>query len=292
MKKLIIFVVVLLAVASSIFAYQNTYTATSSEYKILVSLYRIAGMTMHGVVTPLSSEDMLFLLNEIPEEKLDGSSRELADDLREKLEKPSYIFSSRGVMLDASVSVSPVGIFNTNKGVNIRETPFAFKDIEPLMFFEGIFYFGEHFTGEMNLDLIKSADQWDFSSFATNLETELSGSKIDFYRPHKAYFSAGYDRFSFIIGRDRMSAGNGFTGNLTIGDNFYFQDFAKASLLYPYFSYNLTISAFDSNEGTMAKAENSLDFSRWDDYHPEVLNHRLSINFFNKATLTYTKTIN
>jgi hypothetical protein len=157
------------------------------------------------------------------------------------------------------------------------------------MFFEGIFYFGEHFTGEMNLDLIKAADQWDFSSFATNLETELSGSKIDFYRPHKAYFSAGYDRFSFIIGRDRMSAGNGFTGNLTIGDNFYFQDFAKASLLYPYFSYNLTISAFDSNEGTMAKAENSLDFSRWDDYHPEVLNHRLSINFFNKATLTLTE---
>lgn len=51
----------------------------------------------------------------------------------------------------------------------------------------------------------------------------------------------------------------------------------------------MTIASFDSNEGTMAKAENSLDFSRWDDYHPEVLNHRLSINFFNKVTFTLTE---
>ncbi len=244
---------------------------------------------MHGVVTPLSSDDMLFLLNELPASKFDSSSRAIADALREKLESPSYIFSSREVMLDSKVSASPVGLFNTNENVNIRELPFAFKDIEPLLLFEGTFYFGQHFTGSMSLDLIKAADGWDFSSFDTNIETDLAGSSIDFYRPHRAYFAAGYDRFSFIIGRDRMSAGNGFTGNLTIGDNFYFQDFAKLSLLYPYFSYNLTIASFDSNKGTMAEAENSLDFSSWDEYHPEVLNHRLSVNFFNKVTFTLTE---
>ncbi len=289
MKKLSITFIVLMFVAFAVFAYQNTYNANSNEYKTLVSLYRIAGMTMHGVVTPLSSDDMLFLLKEIPDTKLDAQSKAVAKALREKLENPSFFFSSRGVLLDSQIATSPVGIVNTNKDVNIRELPFAFKDIEPLFLFEGTFYFGQHFTGSMGLDLIKSAGEWNFSTFATNFETELNGSKIDFYRPHKAYFAAGYDRVSFIIGRDRLSAGNGFTGNLTIGDNFYFQDFAKLSLLFPYFNYTLTISSFDSNEGTMEKAENSLDFSSWDDYHPEVLNHRLSINFFNKVTFTLTE---
>lgn len=106
---------------------------------------------MHGVVTPLSSDDMLFLLKEIPDTKLDAQSKAVAKALREKLENPSFIFSSRGVLLDSQIATSPVGIINTNKEVNIRELPFAFKDIEPLFLFEGTFYFGQHFTGSMSL---------------------------------------------------------------------------------------------------------------------------------------------
>lgn len=298
MKKtvfLLMLFIVLFVFSFQIAAYQNTYSRISNEYRQLVSLYRIAGMTMHGVVTPLSSDDMLFLLDEIDLEKLPLEARKMALELRNALVKPRSVFSSRNVVFDADVSVSPVGVFNSNESVSIRELPFPFRDIEPLLLMEGTFHLGEHYTGFFGLDFIKSAGEWDFSSFDSNLELELGGSKMDFYRPHKAYFSAGFDRLNFVIGRDRMSAGSGFTGNLTIGDNFFYQDFAKVSLLYPFIGYTMTIAAFDPNETTDASkyplgtATDSLDYSTWDEYHPEVLNHRFSFNFFNKVTLTLTE---
>lgn len=294
MKRAVCLIAALVVVLCCAFSYQNTYSASTAEYRQLLSLYRIAGMTMHGVVAPLSSDDMLFLLEEIPLDRLPEKARDDAEALGCALREPSRIFYCRDVMLDSRIEVSPVGIFNTNRTVGIEELPFDFKDIDPLLLFEGTLFFGEHFTGSMGLDLIKSADQWDLSTFATNLETELNGAKMDFYRPHKAYFSAGFDRFNFILGRDRMSAGNGFTGNLTIGDNFFFQDFAKVSLLFPFFSYNLTIASFDPNETPDPEhpsrvASDRLDYSTWDGFHPEVLNHRLSVNFFNRITLTLTE---
>ena len=294
MKRSACVVAVLIVFVCFVSAYQNTYTNESFEFRQLVSLYRISGMTMHGVVTPVSSDDMLFLLDEIPLERLPSEVRGDVISLRESLQNPKHIFGSRGILFDAGIVTSPIGVYNSNETVHIRNLPFAFKDMDPLLLFEGSFFLGEHFVGSMGLDLIKSADQWDFSSFDTNLETELNGSKMDFYRPHKAYFSSGFNRFSFILGRDRMSAGNGFSGNLTIGNNFVFQDFAKVSILYPFVSYNMTIASFDPNETNTAEepaktAKNSLDFSTWDDYHPEVINHRLSLNFFNKVTLTLTE---
>lgn len=296
MKKAVLplLFLVLFLLPFQVFAYQNTYQRTSNEYRQLISLYRIAGMTMHGVVTPVSSNDMLFLLNEIDFEKLPVNVRHKAMDLKDVLSNPNSIVSSRGVMLDADISVNPVCVFNSNKDVCVRELPFPFKDIEPLLLMEGTLHFGEHYTGFFGLDFVKSASEWDFSSLDSNIELELGGSKMDFYRPHRAYFSAGFDRLSFLIGRDRVSAGNGFTGNLTIGDNFFYQDFAKASLLYPFLYYTMTLASFDPNktnagEHPLSTATDSLDYSTWDEYHPEVLNHRFSFNFFNKVTLTLTE---
>ena len=85
---------------------------------------------MHGVVTPLSSDDMLFLLDEIDLEKLPLEARKMALELRSVLVKPRSVFSSRNVVFDADVSVSPVGVFNSNEIVSIRELPFPFRDSE------------------------------------------------------------------------------------------------------------------------------------------------------------------
>lgn len=289
MKKTIAALLLLMILISGVWAYQNTFTSESPEWKFLIGLYRLQGKTIHGVITPVSAQGMLFLLNELDIEEFPEQVRLQALKLKNELENPSTMFDMRNLKAELRPYASLAGVGNTSKEIEFAKLPLEYRNIEPLLEVQALLMPSDFIAGFIRLDLVKAANQYESGKLDTNFETDLAGSSMDFYRPHRAYVSLGGHNLNLIIGRDRLSAGLGYSGNLLIGDNFFFQDFIKASYLGPFLSYDLSITAFDSNNGTLADAETSLKPSTWDEMHPEVLNHRISFNFFNKVTLTLTE---
>lgn len=65
--------------------------------------------------------------------------------------------------------------------------------------------------------------------------------------PYDGGISLGTSGLSLIVARNRVSLGEGYTGNTAIGDNYDYQDFLKAGFFTDSSSIFLTLTTFDSS---------------------------------------------
>ncbi len=68
--------------------------------------------------------------------------------------------------------------------------------------------------------------------------------QFDFNFPHRAFVSAGGDGWTFQIGRDRLSWGNGTTGNMVIGDQVQYHNMARFAAWTDTFKWTFLVSSF------------------------------------------------
>jgi hypothetical protein len=65
---------------------------------------------------------------------------------------------------------------------------------------------------------------------------------LDLNMPLRAFIAAGGSWWNFQLGRDRISYGTGYMGNLSISDNPAFYEFARLSFFSKYFKYSVLIN--------------------------------------------------
>ncbi len=80
--------------------------------------------------------------------------------------------------------------------------------------------------------------------FSTNIPyVSPGGFSLNF--PYRAYVAGGFDAFRVVIGRDRLSWGNGMMGNMMLGDTLPYHDYVSLTFTgSPWFSYQMLMSFF------------------------------------------------
>ncbi len=101
-------------------------------------------------------------------------------------------------------------------------------------------------------------DTWD-KNFSMNIPNGMASNF-----PFEAGISLGGKGFNFIIARDKVSLGEGKTGNTAIGDVFNYQEFLRGGFYSRIFSFHLNLTNFDSARGKGTPfVLNNGSFSGW-----------------------------
>lgn len=291
-KKVAIVLFLLVVAISGLSAWQETYNAESPEYQNLMSLARMAGRQFPEFTLPASGSQLLQFLDLIDRSSLNPAAQEIYDELHSELAAPTVLLDLGTVAVDLYAGIGVQALMqpeDTASQVLEEDWLYQYRDRIPNNVLGAGFWWGKNFAARFYMDSLSSKSDAGFSSpFA--FTSVFSKQSPDLVRPHTAYASLGNDTLNLIVGRDRLSAGSGMTGNLSLGDNFLFENFIKFSAIANPVTYDLTLIAFDSN---IVGQSMQLDWMNFNAPSQIVVIHRLSASFWNKIALSiYEGTLN
>lgn len=274
-KKLIILLSVLALLACSpVFASQKNYRQSSEEVQTLLTLSRLSGTALLEMTYPVTEDTLVFLLSKIDVSRLEGPALGLYENLKDSLENRKNLIETDSVGIDFKL---PILIGEAWKG----DSFLPFKDRLPLAALCVELDITDHFTLEAVFDSKSDPDVYtDLDGIRLHTLYNIK-SGVSHEHPSRAYGSLGNRVFNLTIGRDRVSAGGGITGNLQISENLLFQDYAKFSAMKGPVSYDFTILAYDN---PISEAE--IKRHNFNDPFKASYMHRLSAVIRNKVNVT------
>lgn len=114
----------------------------------------------------------------------------------------------------------------------------------------------EHGIGAIVDGKYQGSDEYTYADIAKSVQRYAdpfsfnmpSASKyIDFTTPKRAFIAFGGDKWSFMLGRERLNWGNSNVGNLIIDDHVDFHDLSRLQIFSDYFVYEWTNLFLDTN---------------------------------------------
>lgn len=291
-KVIIIFFVIL--VSQSVFANtQKYYPVSSKEWQTVNNICHYAGVVGPTSFGPVTVGELMIALDRA--ENVLG--RAAVSDIRDMLlENTSFIgfsddlgYVNVGGMVSAEIySQTNTTPYDNNPCSDGFWVIKDYKSRKPLVSLDidlGLF---DTFYG-------KFVFMWKPQQYEEGIWNEYftTNMKLDFaYNyPYEAGISLGGKGFNFIVGRDKVSLGEGKTGNTAIGDVFDYQEFLRASYYARIFAIHLNLTSFDSSHMRAGESYNENDpfliydsaFSGW-----KQIRHSVDYEFvfFNKARFT------
>ena len=283
MKK--IFIVILLSlILNSIFATSQTlYDKSSHEYYLTQSFAELSGIIGPSTATPITADELLLVLNRINTSNLPITLKQEYEQLVESLSTPTNIFDAT-----FKLAVSPQLFLSTN--AKTRDDFFIpYRDEIPGIEFGSKVSFGENIFLEGYIPIVNSPYK-QISNLNTSFDWFLNYKNGHFNFmganatgqlaeiPKLARGSIGNKWANIILGRSRHSMGLGYTGNLLIGDNFNYQELLKLSFFSNPFTYNISLTHFDEQDGL-----ESFKTASFGGKHQTRVVHRFDFNIFDKV---------
>lgn len=271
MKKAIILFTLLILILSFLFANtQHYYVVDSPEWQHVNDISHYAGVIGPTSMGPVSGEQLLVALNRAA--RVLGDNNTLISEMREVLTSDSFaIFDGIGQM-DLFVELKPEIYLQSNPSKTLtiesdgKKYPYdadenwLFRPNEKRPSFTN---FGlevgilDYAYGYIGRDGKADEDKEGFfdSVFSSNYVTPLSGGSQSF--PFDCGLSLGTKNFTLMVGKSRVSYGEGHIGNTAIGDNFNYQEFLKGGFFSDKIGVNLSITHFDSSFDPDGKFSNN-----------------------------------
>lgn len=246
---------------------QKIYPIGSEEYKVLTYLYVNQGKALPSSAGPWSADELIRMLDKIDASKLSDAAKLAYDRVAANLYAiPKKVFND-GFAWQFSMEAALEGYYHTNTTDFVAEGDWVNGFNERKALWKGIFetWPTDHFYSYFELPLgMNSGSISDgvnnlySPAFGLNLPTSMAVLKnIDLNFPYRALFSLGGDHWNLEGGRDRLSWGQGETGNLMLGDNLRYQQFLKFTTYFDAFKFATVASFFthpkyigDSNQNT------------------------------------------
>lgn len=267
MKKVISIILVLAIVLTSLFAYQNTYRLSSDEVQDFLLLRKVTSSMTPDPTYPISASQLASLVKSIDTSKLSGAYLSLYNSLLDELESPEVYFENDGVFgLDGDLSVLAAQAIKTSDPDGSPVLPY--KDRLPLVSLKAEAFIGDNVAAFMDADVRTSKDKLESGELYLNTLKNITS--FSYTLPSHTYVSVGNDNFNFVVGKDRLGSGNGFTGNLEFGENVLFEDFAKLSYMNDFISYDFVIDSFNEQDNSVINLEG---------FKKNIYVHRLSYSF-------------
>lgn len=286
LKKFIIFLYFLILSYTLFSSPSDLYSRDSDEYQNTLKLCRLSGVLGPSSFTPISGRELKLALNRVNRSYLDKRYQDLYDSLLKEL-KDDNSFS-----YDIGLELSPIFNFLLDHQETKRDNFFIlFEDERPFLNGKVKFTFGNTAVIKADLNMMNNYT-YDgvlgvpFSSFEFLLgyyngsfHTILNNPMIlEPCFPTLALGSVGGEWINLSLGRGRKGAGEGFTGNLLIGDNYLYQEFLELTLFSPIVTYSIDFTHFDPQDEL-----GFIQTPRFSSKMPLRLMHRLDIVFYDKV---------
>lgn len=255
-RKFVVALLLVCCLALPVFADQRLYDGNSREYVEVRRLCQVAGVVGPSSALPVNGDELIIALDRIDASSLSPAVRKRYDELYSSIAHESNDSFRFAVPLD----FSPQFFFSTNQKGDRKDFFVSFKDERPLMNFGLEMFFTDYAFMETAMPLrnISTSDHIPYTSFDFFYD-----EKTDIFHtmPIVARGSFGNNMFSLYLGRTRHSMGNGFTGNMIVGDNYEFQEVLNAKFTSNYFSYNMDLTHFDTQTTTTEPNDDDLYLS-------------------------------
>ncbi|MCQ2411777.1 MAG: hypothetical protein MJ057_02365 [Sphaerochaetaceae bacterium] len=275
MKRFTSILIVLAIVSCMAFAagsdnYQKIYAVDDPVYGYISSLYLLEGYAMPSTTGPWSGSELSAMLDYIDSTTLSGVSRNLYDIARTTLDA-----DAADPVYKAALEIDEEIYLNSNTSEahfqgwdNWR---YGWANSNAFLNFINDHHLGENFYGYFDFSVGVAKDhttkKLGDSTLWTNTPMLLQNDmkQLDFSIPYRAFVAAGGDNWSVFFGRERLSWGNGTTGNFIIGDHLKYHNALRFTTYEGSFKYTFLVSAFPhpqmyyeviDNDGNMKPALN------------------------------------
>lgn len=278
MKRTLLSLILCVCVLFCVFANQKTYRLSSDEVQTFLRLRRASGTVTADPTYPITASQLSNLLRSIDSSKLSGELRDSYDSLLDSLENPVAVFRKDGVAIDPAVTVLGVEVIHSDVETS-NDAVIMWGDRMPRASILTTFYMDENAAGLFEMNSRKRAKR-DGEDYHKNYVLTAKGL-MDWSEgyPDYAYFSVGSEHLNLMVARDRLGSGNGFTGNLELGENSALENFAKLSFATGFFSYDLTLNSFIPG----VSSEDDLWTTA---FKKNTFIHRMSFNILDKVALS------
>lgn len=289
MKKILVTLFIIHFALFSLFAWQKTYTAESEEYIALRDLSRLAGTALPDITMPCTGDNLLTALETIHPSDLSDEAYLLYEKLHTDLAEPEVLYRLNDIGINAKVALTPFYLFGNVTDSPSKSLDFIERENERAHLFDAKaeFFATRYVYGKVNINGTKIiGEEKRLFDDKFGLITLFSPKKMSQDWPDEALGGIGNKYINFTIGRDKVSAGSGFTGNMYLSHNRQFDDFAKLSVYKNPISYDFTALFYDGYTPDTTGTDLRLRYNDYEGPRKMVFIHRFSSVLFRRVTLS------
>jgi hypothetical protein len=308
-------------------AQQEVIPLSSPLYAQVDGLYLALGLAAPSSARPWNQTEFRAVLDRIgrlPEGRLDATTRELYERIREMALVPLRFDVGGIARLDAGLEANLEAYAHTNGEAFYNEDDwlYGYTKRRPLLYaaleasLGDWFYLTSDFEYAWNFNTEEPDHMVHLEGFQGGVgavipdNTEYTDKSYAYFRtwakaysdpfvlnippdvvlmdyvfPKRAFLSLGGDWWNLVLGRDRLQWGNGHSGNLILDGNRDFDNFIKFSLGSGAFRYELLTTIYDKFPYDDEISGESKLMSRY------FLLHRLEFRIFDIVTLAVSENI-
>ncbi len=291
--------------------YQKIYSVDDTIWDDISSLYILSGRSLPSTTGPWSGEELLTMLEKVDITKLSSQGRELYESVKARLDGDASL-----PVFKASLEIAPELYIQTNTTSPFFQTRDnwvrGWDKQKQAVNINTEEHIGENFYGFFDFSIGVAKDwksngdtsrKFGDSLLWSNIPFLLSNDmkQLDFNFPLRAFVAAGGRHWTLFVGRDKLSWGNGKSGNFIIGDHVKYHNAAYFTAFDDTFKYTFLISAFphpqnyykvvDEKPGKMEYSINGVDYgqSHYMNGIAAFIAHRLEWNILPSLSLTLTE---
>ncbi len=297
-----VLVMMIFACVSGTFAQnrQDIVPLDSPIYRWIDDLALIGGLSLPFTARPWSrAEAQLVLARFERDGDLESpAARRLVAACAAELEVNSRIAEANGLALDADPAASveaygfaPIALEGGVDGDALARVV-DYRRRLPLVDLPLSLWAGESIAANLTVELRDDYRAIDDSWTVRGTDPPKPASELwpvslnvvpplcyDTFLPFRAWVAFGGTAFSLQFGRDNLSWGNGFTGNLMLGDTADYHDFLRLRFFGDWFSFTSVFAAIQSDEDDPARAPAGFAC------------HRLELRFRELFTVAFSESV-
>ncbi len=268
-KCLGIFVLVLVCVSLSLPAQNNQkiFGLDSQVYSAVNYLYLEQGLALPSSAAPWSGDEIGHILARLERDALSSTGQEVYDYVVKEISPidRKQVSDSFAASYNLDFTLEAYAHTNTQDFTTDNDWKYSFEERKPFLFgsmemwmtdniyaLAAISIGQNRYTGNDNATVY-----YGEKSVTLNIDPAGSISNVSFNFPRRSFILAGGSHWNVLFGRDRLSWGNGVSGNLVIGGHTDYHDFFRFTSYHDTFKYSYLISSMvhPANFYDIAKTE-------------------------------------
>jgi hypothetical protein len=261
----------------------------SPAISLLRSIYLERGKEPLSAAALYSSDEIQMMLDKIDPATLSEAGKRAWEQI-ESIVRPKPVTQPMQLQVALHPEASLEGYLHTNTDPDQTVWQKGYRDRLPMVAMPIEIWVGNGIYGFFDFSIRQGPDSLDphlFPSNYLNWTTDLN--TIDLEVPLRAFLAAGGSQWSFVIGRDRFSWGNGESGDLTVSDSPDYYDFTRIAAWWPNFKYTALWIMLDTNlepYGTPSIWSALPALNAHDNLPRNFILHRFDFSLFDRVSIS------
>ena len=276
---------------------QRIIPLDSEVYQDIDALYLMNGYAPPSYGRPWSEDEIDHILSKLKPEKFTGPAKLAYENIQKKLSKRLWFGKEEKAFVSISGQVNLEAFFKTDN--DRKEWVHGYEERLPLFDIPFEFWLWDHMYIDVDLTIREAHDvlydsDYDYTNAPENIKY------IDPSIPYRAFMSVGGHNWNVQLGRDKLSWGNGETGNMVLSDWADWYNFVKFTTYWKVLKFSFVYAGLESyltpEEKEFDKKEKGDglvqgNYENFRERYKAFMAHRLEARITDKFTMAATEAI-